>query len=302
MSIIKINNLLFMRTFLLTLLAVASIFSINAKKQKLYVNSDITTHIILPEKIKLVDLSTPYIIGNQCNDNILRIKPSEEPDSIGGRQFCEGDLLGTVTIIGERHLCNYEVIFTRTARAATNIYNVTYDDLQLYNNPEVSMPKSEMTKYAWAVYASKRKFNNITSKANGIRAVVNNIYSIDNYFFIDYSLYNDTKIYYDIDEVRVKLCDKKETKATNSQTIELTPIYSLNDANFFKKQYRNVLVLDKLTFPEEKVLKIEISENQISGRVISLTIDYSDLLNADGFDTDIIDRMSPTFLPKYKLD
>jgi len=52
-----------------------------------------------------------------------------------------------------------------------------------------------------------------------------------------------------------------------------------------------VLVLDKLTFPDEKVLRIEISENQISGRVITLTVEYDDILNADGFDPDILKNL-----------
>ena len=94
------------------------------------------------------------------------------------------------------------------------------------------------------------------------------------------------------EELRVKLTDKKETKATNSQTIELTPVYSLNPVKKFKKNYRNVLVIEKLTFPDEKVLRLEISENQISGRVIALTIEYEDILNADGFDSDILKNSS----------
>ena len=97
-----------------------------------------------------------------------------------------------------------------------------------YINPEVSMPETEMARYAWAVYGSDRKYNQVVSKAHGMKAVVNNIYSIGDYFFIDYSLQNKTKIPYDIEELRVKLTDKKEVKATNSQTIELTPAYSLN--------------------------------------------------------------------------
>lgn len=83
----------------------------------------------------------------------------------------------------------------------------------------------------------------------------------------------------------MKLTDKKETEATNSQTIELSPVFTLNSSRKFKKNYRNVLVLPKLTFPDEKVLRLEISENQISGRVIVLTIEYEDILHADGFDS-----------------
>ena len=42
----------------------------------LYVNETITTHLVMPENIKLVDLSTDKIAGNQCADNIVRLKPS----------------------------------------------------------------------------------------------------------------------------------------------------------------------------------------------------------------------------------
>ena len=78
--------------------------------------------------------------------------------------------------------------------------------------------------------------------------------------------------------------DKKQKKATNYQSIELTPEYMLNYNKHFKKRYRNVLVVKKLTFPEAKVLKIEVSENQISGRNIELNINYDDVLDADCFD------------------
>ena len=42
-------------------------------------------------------------------------------------------------------------------------------------------------------------------------------------------------------------------------------------------------MIRKMTFPNDKVLTIELSEKQISGRNISLNIDYEDVLNADNF-------------------
>lgn len=265
-------------------------------KEKILVNSEVTTHIVMPENIKMVDLSTTKIIGNQCADNIVRIKPFIEADSIP-THYREGELMGTLTLIGERHLAQYDVVYTAAPSRAASIHRVPYARLDSYINPEVSMPQSEMARYAWAVYGSGRKYNQVVSKANGMKAIVNNIYSIGDYFFIDYSLQNSTKIAYDIAEVRVKLTDKKEVKATNSQTVELSPVYSLNLAKKFKKNYRNVLVLDKLTFPDEKVLRIEISENQISGRVITLTVEYDDILNADGFDSDILKNLPFNYSP-----
>ncbi|WP_300926911.1 conjugative transposon protein TraN [Duncaniella muris] len=265
-------------------------------KEKILVNSEVTTHIVMPENIKMVDLSTTKIIGNQCADNIVRIKPFIEADSVL-THYREGELMGTLTLIGERHLAQYDVVYTASPSRAASIHRVPYAGLDSYINPEVSMPQSEMARYAWAVYGSGRKYNQVVSKANGMKAIVNNIYSIGDYFFIDYSLQNSTKIAYDIAEVRVKLTDKKEVKATNSQTVELSPVYSLNLARKFKKNYRNVLVLDKLTFPDEKVLRIEISENQISGRVITLTVEYDDILNADGFDSDILKNLPFNYSP-----
>lgn len=265
-------------------------------KEKVLVNSEVTTHIVMPENIKMVDLSTTKIIGNQCADNIVRIKPFIEADSVP-THYREGELMGTLTLIGERHLAQYDVVYTSAPSRAASIHRVPYAGLDSYINPEVSMPQSEMARYAWAVYGSGRKYNQVVSRANGMKAIVNNIYSIGDYFFIDYSLQNSTKIAYDIAEVRVKLTDKKEVKATNSQTVELSPVYSLNLAKKFKKSYRNVLVLDKLTFPDEKVLRIEISENQISGRVITLTVEYDDILNADGFDSDILKNLPFNYSP-----
>lgn len=267
--------------------------------ERIYVNWEVTTHIVMPENIKMVDISTTKIAGNQCTDNIVRIKPSCGSDSIPEAGYRDNELLGTLTLIGERHIAQYDILYTQSPQMAASIFEVPYSHTQSYINPEVTMPMAEMARYAWAVYGSGRKYNQIVSRAHGMKAVVNNIYAVGDYFFIDYSLQNKTKIAYDIEELRVKLTDKKETKATNSQTIELSPVFSLNHVRKFKKSYRNVLVLPKLTFPDEKVLRLEISENQISGRVITLTIEYEDILHADGFDSDILKNAA--YYPYYYI-
>ena len=268
--------------------------------ERIYVNSEVTTHIVMPENIKLVDISTAKIVGNQCTDNIVRIKPYLESDSLQAvGSYKDNELLGTITLIGERHIAQYDILYTQSPGMAASIFEVPYNHTRSYINPEVSMPMVEMARYAWAVYSSDRKYNQIVTKAHGMKAVVNNIYAVGDYFFIEYSLQNKTKIPYDIEEIRVKLTDKKETKATNSQTIELSPVFTLNSSRKFKKNYRNVLVLPKLTFPDEKVLRLEISENQISGRVIVLTIEYEDILHADGFDSDIL--KDAAYYPYYHI-
>ena len=113
---------------------------------------------------------------------------------------------------------------------------------------------------------------------------LNNIYAIGEYFFLDFSVDNKTNIRFDIDELRVKLADKKVQKATNNQIIELPLALVLDHSKSFLHGYRNVVVIKKMTFPNDKVLTIELSEKQISGRTISISVDYEDVLSADAFD------------------
>ena len=88
----------------------------------------------------------------------------------------------------------------------------------------------------------------------------------------------------------MKRADKTVSKATNSQVIELQPALVLEQGKSFKRGYRNVIVVRKMTFPNDKVLTIEMTEKQISGRNISLHIDYEDVLAADSFDHSLLEE------------
>ena len=267
---------LFLAAVAFVALSTSSVSAQNTNLRTIYVNKDVTTHLIMPETIKLVDISTDYVVGNQVNDNIVRIKP----DTI----LADGETAAIATVIGERHIAQYKLVYCSQSCFVHTRFTIPYCDAQDYTNPDVQMSVAEMSRYAIRMYNAKRTVENIHSKKDKMKAWVNHICSAGDYFFIDFSLENKTKIPYDISEIRVKLEDKKQKKATNYQSIELTPEYMLNYNKHFKKRYRNVLVVKKLTFPEAKVLKIEVSENQISGRTIELNIKYDDVLDADCFD------------------
>ena len=142
--------------------------------------------------------------------------------------------------------------------------------------------------FARKIWNSPARIRNVATKQHRMTMRLNNIYSVGEYFFLDFSIENRTNIRFDIDEIRVKLCDKKQSKATNVQMIELTPAMILDESKRFSKGYRNVIVLKKLTFPNDKILSIEISEKQISGRNITLNIDYEDVLYADSFHSTLL--------------
>ena len=157
-----------------------------------------------------------------------------------------------------------------------------------YHNPAVSMSTEDMYRYARQIWTSPARFRNVSSKKHRMTMRLNNIYSAGDYFFLDFSVDNRTNIRFDIDEVRLKLSDKKVSKATNSQVVELKPELVLEQSRSFLHGYRNVIVVKKLTFPNDKVLTVELTEKQISGRTISVNIDYEDVLSADGFSSALL--------------
>ena len=195
----------------------------------------------------------------------------------------DGDILAVVTLVTERYRSQYALIYTSHKEEAVTDKPIELDERVAYNNPAVSMSTEDMARYARKIWSSPARYRNVSTRKHRMTMRLNNIYSVGDYFFLDFSVENRTNIRFDIDQLRVKLNDKKTAKSTTVQTIELTPDFTLDNTQSFLYGYRNVLVVKKMTFPNDKVLTIELSEKQISGRTISLSVEYEDVLNADSF-------------------
>ena len=244
----------------------------------LTVNENVSTIITASEPIRLVDISTDSVAGDRPLDNVIRIKPKSGNHN-------DGEVLGIVTIITERYRVQYALIYTRRLQEAVTDKEVELIERNAFHNPEVSMSTTDMAAYSMKVWNSPAKYRSTSTKKDKMTMRLNNIYVVGEYFFIDFSVANKTNLPFDIDELRVKLEDKKQEKSTNVQVIELKPAFILDRSVRFRNGYRNVIVLKKMTFPNDKVLSLELSEKQISGRTISLNLDYEDVLSADSFDT-----------------
>ncbi len=251
--------------------------------EQLTVNEQVTTVITASEPIRFVDISTEKVAGDQPIDNIIRLKPKE-----GGHE--DGEVLAIVTIVTERYRTQYALLYTTRVREAVTDKEIELRERDAYNNPAVSMSTADMIRFARRIWNSPAKIRNVATKAHRMTMRLNNIYAVGDYFFIDFSVENRTNIRFDIDEIRVKLADKKLSKATNAQVIELTPTLVLEGGKVFRHGYRNVIVVKKMTFPNDKILTIEMTEKQISGRNICLNIDYEDVLAADSFNITLLEE------------
>ena len=246
--------------------------------EQLTVNEHVTTIVTASEPIHLVDISTDKVAGDKPIENVLRLKPKDGEHE-------DGEILAIVTVVTERYRSQYALIYTSHMEEAVSDKEVELSERNAFSNPAVSMSTEDMVRFSRRIWNSPAKYRNVSTNVHRMTMRLNNIYSVGDYFFIDFSVENKTNLRFDIDQLRFKLSDKRVQKSVNNQIVNLSPVFVLEKSKQFLHGYRNVVVLKKMTFPNSKVLTIEMSEEQISGRTISMTIDYEDVLAADTFDT-----------------
>jgi conjugative transposon TraN protein len=261
---------------------------VNAQNQvvnlpQININGKSTIHFLSPENIQYVDISSHAIAGDLPVKNLLRIKLS--PDSIKNLDMLLGGHLAVLTVVAESFIAQYNLVYSPLADEG-NI-NPKVDILPEHTRPldvpGITLSSQEMKGYAISLLKKKIAGTIRSSNNFGLKANLNQVYTIGDHVFLDISYFNQTNLPYTIDEQRFKIEDKKITKASNVQSVEIKPLWQLYPRSSFKKQYRNIYVLKKLTYPGSKVLNIELTEKQISGRALSLQIKYSDILEADTF-------------------
>ncbi|HEK21767.1 MAG TPA: conjugative transposon protein TraN [Bacteroidetes bacterium] len=247
-----------------------------------YLPPNVTVHFISPEPIQYVDISTKQIIGDLPVKNILRIR-HVLVDSLKVHAFGDTGADAVVTIVGEKFIAQYHVISSPNVVAGAIKTDIEIDlaEVRPLEVRGVSLSQPELHQYALRLLAQKPEKHLQHTSSFGIKANLNHVYTLGDYIFLDIGYENKTNLRYDIDELRFKIDDKKVTKASNVQSIEIKPEFTLFDTPFFKKHYRNVFVFKKFTFPGNKLLHIELSEKQLSGRIITLQVAYSDILEAD---------------------
>lgn len=245
-----------------------------------YISDGLSVHFVSPEPIQFVDISTNDMVGDLPVDNVLRLKYFS--DSLDQKSV-DGQNRSVVTIAGQSFMAQYHLIYASADQnfPLTTRIEILPEHTRPLEFPSVTMTEGEMKMYAMRVIREKRTYRDVESKAYGMKARLNNIFSSGDYVFIDVSFKNSTWIKYDIEQFRFRIRDKRIVKATNVQDLELEPVFILYNNPYFQRHYRNVFVFRKFTYPGNKVLSIQMAEEQISGRTIELNIKYRELLNAD---------------------
>lgn len=293
-----------MKNFTLLIIAVFSINLSFAQVQPSYiedlqrieVTGNVNVHFRSPEPVQFVDLSTDRLTGDLPIENVVRIKIQNLQeqttvfnDSITKTEdlqipYQDGEDLGVVTIVGQSFMAQYRLIYRDAAYDFNVITNIEIipSHMQALEFPTYELSNTELKVICMDIIKGK-KIKKPKRKSKNLKMIsaLNNIYTVGDYVFLDISFYNKTNLSYDIEEIKFTIDDKKIFKSTNVQSNTIPTRYRLYNNKKFKKNYRNVYVFKKFTFPDNKILNVRLTEEQISGRTIELAIKYKDILQAD---------------------
>lgn len=288
MKILLYSLLLFTAQFLTAQTATRE--QIISNLPELEITEGINLHMISPEPIQYVDLSTEQLTGDLPATNIARIKITDN-HALGKDKnkhstfFLSGETVGIITVVGQSFITQYKAVY----RNADNLNTVTNIHIQ----PEAMQP-IEFDKMVFSNFELRKFAMDIIQKHNEKKPIraektlnldiqLNNVYVMGDYIFLDMSFKNSSNLSYDLEALKFSIEDKKIHKATNNQSIEMAPLFQLNPQKHFRKNFRNIYVFKKFTYPNSKVMMIRIIEKQLSGRTIEMKVNYSDILKADTF-------------------
>lgn len=255
--------------------ALASFAQLNKRDLPvIYLPGNVSVHFVSPEPIRYVDISVKQISGDLPVPNVLRIHRRDSVNNFGD---------AVVTITGEKYIAQYRLLPCTDDRDGTVQTEIPIlpADCRPLENPEVGLSQPELKTASLRLLAIDPRKAIERTKVFDMEATLYQIYTLGDYIFLDVRYRNHTKLPYTIDQLRFSIEDKKVTKASTVQSVPVSPVFVLQDIGSFEKHYRNIFVFKKLTFPGNKVFAIELSEKQLSGRVIILKANYKDLLSAD---------------------
>ena len=258
---------------------------------ELEITEGISLHIISPEPIQYVDLSTHKLTGDLPSTQIARVKIVEKDSATKVQEPTDGDQekwktnLGIITVVGQSFIAQYKAVYRNpeNLNTVTNIH-IQPEEMQPIEFDKMAFSNLELRKFTMDIIQKKSEKNPIREeKYLGLSVQLNNVYVISDYIFLDMTFKNNSNLSYDVEALKFSVEDKKIHKATNNQSIEMTPVFQLSPQKHFRKNFRNIYVFKKFTYPNSKVMMVRLIEEQLSGRTIEMKINYSDILKADTF-------------------
>ena len=248
-----------------------------------------TLHILFPSEVVYVDLGSLDLIADKANgaQNVVRIKAAKQ-------DFTEETNFSVITADG----CFYS--FTAVYSENPSQLNIEMEDW-LHKDPYSDFANRQMyirldelsgetpltvNRIMYTILRRNvRDIKSVGSKRFGIEVLLRGVYVHGDLFYLHVSMRNRSKVAFDIDYIRFKICDKKTARRTAVQETFVNPVRVFDEIMRVDAEamIRNVFVFRNITIPDDKVLVMEVYERN-GGRHQRFEIENSRLVGAREMD------------------
>lgn len=244
-----------------------------------------TVHVIFPAPIRYVDLGSAALLAAKADgtENVLRVKAAL-------RDFSRESNLSVITEDG-----NYYTFNVKYADEPVKL-SVEMTDF-LHDGEAVNRPNNALAVYMQELGQESpllvklimqsihknndREIKHLGSKRFGIQHTLKGVYTHNGLLYFHLQLKNSSNVPFNIDFITFKIVDKKVAKRTAIQEQVIWPLRAYNNLMVIggKRTERMVFTLPKFTIPDDKMLVIELNEQE-GGRHQRFTVDNADLMRA----------------------
>lgn len=244
-----------------------------------------TVHVIFPSAIRYVDLGSSDLLAAKADgtENVLRVKAAL-------RDFSRESNLAVITDDGAYYAFNVKYA-DEPVKLSVEMTDFLHDGeainrpnnaLQVYLE-ELGKESPLLVKLIMqSIYKNNdREIKHIGSKRFGIQHTLKGIYTHNGLLYFHLQLKNSSNVPFNVDFITFKIVDKQVAKRTAIQEQVVWPLRAYNNLMLIggRRTERMVFALPKFTIPDDKMLVIELNE-QNGGRHQRFTVDNADLVRA----------------------
>ncbi len=234
-----------------------------------------TTHLVCPDKVVYVQAGDYDFVQAEIVpelSNMVRIKatkPFENQTSL--------------TVVCADRIYSFELVYGNDAPITYPIK--TFDSQNAMTFSGKLMPDQVLKDLCDQVLDKhNHEFRKRKAEKDGIKIRLNSIHLKNDALFFELQITNKTNLAYDVESFNFGNTDKRQVKATNVQEYQVQPDYQRYHIQRIpgKTTLREVFVFEKMTIPDQRILKIELGEKALdnTGRKLSFNLKNKDILKA----------------------
>jgi conjugative transposon TraN protein len=255
---------------------ICALIQISVSAQNILKISDSkTSHLVCPDKVNYVQAGDYSIVQAEVVpelSNMVRVKavqPFQKPTSL--------------TVVCADRIYSFELQYDNNAPITYPIE--TFDSQKAMTFSGKMMPDYLLKDLCDQVLDKhKVQFRKRKAEKDGIIIRLNSLHLKNDALFFEFQITNKTNMAYDVESFNFWIVDKKKAKATNVQEYQVFPQYQRNKVQRIPGDItvREVFVIEKMTIPDQRILKIEINEKALgnTGRKLTFSLKNKDILKA----------------------